>query len=469
MYFDQFYLACLAHASYMIGSEGIAAVVDPQRDVEIYIEEARKQDLRIAHVIETHLHADFVSGHRELAARTGATIHVGEKAGALYPHHDVKDGDEVRFGRVVLRFLETPGHTLESICILITDLDRSAEPYAVLTGDTLFIGDVGRPDLSPDQTPQQLAALLYASLHEKLLRLPDSVEVHPAHGAGSLCGRNISQERSSTIGKERKTNYALKPMSRDEFVHLLTSELPPRPEYFLRDAEINRGGAVPIDNLAPLKALTPQEVLQSQAGGAAVLDTCPATLFGAAHIPGAIHIALTGQFASWAGIVIGLDQPIVIVAEDPQQAEASRIRLSRVGIEKVAGYLDGGMLAWDRAGLPNEQVPQISVLDLYQQISQHPDSLQILDVRKKPEWESGNIEGARLKPLDRLRTMLADLDPHKPTAVHCKSGYRSSIATSLLQRAGFTSVMNVTGGFDAWRAQNLPIVDPAQPAHTAAG
>jgi glyoxylase-like metal-dependent hydrolase (beta-lactamase superfamily II)/rhodanese-related sulfurtransferase len=469
MYFDQFYLACLAHASYMIGSEGVAAVIDPQRDVEIYIEEAKKQGLQIAHIIETHLHADFVSGHRELAALTGATIHVGEKAGALYPHHDVKDGDEVRFGQVVLHFLETPGHTLESICIVVTDLERSPEPYAVMTGDTLFIGDVGRPDLSPDLTPQQLAGMLYDSLHQKLLRLPDSVEVYPAHGAGSLCGRNISQERSSTIGKERKTNYALKPMSRDEFVQLLTSELPPRPEYFLRDAEINRGGASPIENLAPLKALTPQEVLQIQASGAVVLDTRPATLFGAAHIPGAIHIALTGQFASWAGIVIGLDQPIVIVAEEPQQAEESRIRLSRVGIEKVAGYLEGSELAWDRAGLPHDQVPQISVLDLYQQISEHPDSLQILDVRKKPEWESGHIEGAQLKPLDRLQTMLAGLDPQKPTAVHCKSGYRSSIATSLLQRAGFSNVMNVVGGFDAWLAQKLPTGDPAQPAHTTAG
>ena len=200
-----------------------------------------------------------------------------------------------------------------------------------------------------------------------------------------------------------------------------------------------------------------------------MLDTRPATLFGAAHIPGAIHIALTGQFASWAGIVIGLDQPIVIVAEEPQQAEESRIRLSRVGIEKVAGYLEGSELAWDRAGLPHDQVPQISVLDLYQQISEHPDSLQILDVRKKPEWESGHIEGAQLKPLDRLRTMLAGLDPQKPTAVHCKSGYRSSIATSLLQRAGFSNVMNVVGGFDAWLAQKLPTGDPAQPAHTTAG
>jgi hydroxyacylglutathione hydrolase len=464
MYFEQFYLACLAHASYMVASEGIAAVVDPQRDVEIYLEEASKQGFRIAHIIETHLHADFVSGHRELAARTGATIHVGAKAGALYPHHAVKEGDEICFGRAVVRFLETPGHTPESLCVLVTDLDRSAEPWAVLTGDTLFIGDVGRPDLSPDHTPQQLAGLLYDSLHNKLLKLPDSVEVYPAHGAGSLCGRNISQERRSTIGQERARNYALKPMRRDEFVSLLTEDLPPRPEYFLRDAEINRGGAAPLKDLPPLPALSPQEVARHQASGAVVLDTRTAAQFGAGHVPNAIHIALSGQYASWAGIVIGLDQPIVLVAEDPQQVEESRIRLARVGIEKIAGQLEGGVLAWERAGLPLDQVPQISVLDLYQQISEQPESLQIVDVRKPAEWETGHIQGARLKPLDRLRTMLEDLDPHQPVAVHCKSGYRSSIASSLLQRAGFHQVFNVVGGFDAWQAQKLPFAGPAEQA-----
>jgi glyoxylase-like metal-dependent hydrolase (beta-lactamase superfamily II) len=229
MYFQQFYLACLAQASYILGSEGIATVVDPQRDVDIYLDDAAKQGLRIAHIIETHLHADFVSGHLELAERTGATIYVGAKAGALYPHHDVKEGDEIRFGKVVLRFLETPGHTPESLCVLVTDLDRGPEPWAVLTGDTLFIGDVGRPDLSPQHTPQQLGGLLYDSLHNKLMRLPDTVEVYPAQGAGSLCGRNISPERQSTIGKERALNYALRPMSLEEFVRMLTADLPPRP------------------------------------------------------------------------------------------------------------------------------------------------------------------------------------------------------------------------------------------------
>ena len=467
MYFEQFYLACLAHASYMLGSEGIAAVVDPQRDVEIYLEEAARQGLRIAHVIETHLHADFVSGHRELAARTGATIYLGAKAGAKFPHRGVADGDEIRFGRCALRFLETPGHTPESICVLVTDLDRSPEPWAVLTGDTLFIGDVGRPDLSPEHTPQQLAGLLFDSLHRKLLALPDTVEVYPAHGAGSLCGRNISPERRSTIGKERAFNYALRPTTHEEFIRLLTAELPERPEYFVLDAEINRAGAAPLDELPELPALGPEQVLEKQLAGAVVLDTRPAAQFGAGHVPGAIHIALSGQYASWAGTLIGLDRPIVLVAEDPERLQESRMRLARVGIENVEGYLEGGVLAWERA-LRLSQVPQISVLDLYQQLCDQPHEIQVVDVRRPAEWEAGHIEQAALKPLNKLTTLLADLDPSRPIAVHCKSGYRSSIATSLLERAGYPSVMNVVGGFDAWQTQKLPVALPKHAERPAA-
>ncbi|MBI3681310.1 MAG: MBL fold metallo-hydrolase, partial [Acidobacteria bacterium] len=238
MLFEQYYLSCLAHGSYLIGSEGEAAVVDPQRDIEIYLDAAREHGLRIRHVIETHLHADFVSGHHELAGRTGAAIYLGPGSDAAFPHVAVKDGDEVRFGRCILRFFETPGHTLESITVLVTDLDRSPEPFAALTGDTLFVGDVGRPDLSPTHTPQQLAALLYRSLFEKLLKLPDQVQVFPAHGAGSLCGRQMSSERFSTIGKERASNPMLRVASEEEFVARMTADLPPRPEYFFRDVEL---------------------------------------------------------------------------------------------------------------------------------------------------------------------------------------------------------------------------------------
>jgi len=457
MYFQQFYLSCLAHASYMIGSEGIAAVVDPQRDVEIYLEEARHQGLKIVYVIETHLHADFVSGHKELAERTGATICVGAKAGAKFPHRAMKEGDEIRFGTCALKFIETPGHTPESMCVLVTDTERGAEPWAVLTGDTLFIGDVGRPDLSPEHTPQQLAALLYDSLHEKLLKLPDTVEVYPAHGAGSLCGRNISPERQSTIGKERAFNYALQPMSRDEFVRMLTAELPERPGYFALDAQINREGAEPLGELPPLAGWSADEVARRQEAGAVVLDTRPTAQFGAGHVPGSIHIGLGGQYASWAGILIGLDREIVLVAEDPERLAESRMRLTRVGIEKVVGHLDGGVLAWEKSGRRLAEVPQISVVQLAEQLRARPGEIQVVDARKPGEWDAGHIEQSVLKPLSELTLRTADLDPKKPIAVHCKSGYRSSIATSLLKRAGFREVMNVVGGFDAWAAQKLPV------------
>jgi hydroxyacylglutathione hydrolase len=276
MYFQQFYLTCLSHASYLLGSEGVACVVDPQRDVSIYLDEARTQGLKIQHIIETHLHADFVSGHVELAAKTGAKIYLGAAANAPLQHVPVHDGDEIRFGHVILRFLETPGHTVESVSVVATDLDRSEKPWAVLTGDTLFIGDVGRPDLSGDKTPQQLAAMLYDSLHQKLVPLGDDVEVYPAHGAGSLCGKQMRPERQSTIGKERALNYALRAASKEEFVRLLTADLPDRPEYFAQDAEINRTGAIPLEFLLEMDALTPPQLLGQQSAGDFVLDTRPA-------------------------------------------------------------------------------------------------------------------------------------------------------------------------------------------------
>jgi rhodanese-related sulfurtransferase/glyoxylase-like metal-dependent hydrolase (beta-lactamase superfamily II) len=460
MYFEQFYLGCLAHASYMAGSAGVAAVVDPQRDVEVYLEAARQNGLRIAYVIETHLHADFVSGHRELAARTGAKIYVGARAGAQFPHVAVHEGDEIRFGQCHMRFLETPGHTVESICVLVADLDRSAEPFAVLTGDTLFIGDVGRPDLSPGHTPQQLASLLYDSLHRKLLSLPDDLRVYPAHGAGSLCGRQMSNERSSTIGEQRAKNYALQAASRDEFVHLLTDTLPERPAYFARDAEINRAGAGALEDLPSLLDLTPDEILRTQQSGAIVLDTRPEAEFGAGHIPGSINIPLAGQFASWAGALLGLETDLLLIAEDPDRAAESRMRLARVGIERVAGYLAGGIAAWERANQPVERLPHITVQDL-DSLQRDEADLQIADVRRPAEWDEGHIAGALLLPLNRIAAEMGRLDPARPVAVHCKGGYRSAIAASLLRRAGFGQVVNVTGGFDAWKAAGLPVAQPA--------
>jgi hydroxyacylglutathione hydrolase len=453
MYFQQFYLGCLSHASYLIGSGGVAAVVDPQRDAGIYIEDAVRNHLKIEHVIETHLHADFISGHRELAALTGAKIYLGARAGAQFPHVPVRDGDEIRFGNCILRFLETPGHTLESISILVTDTERSPDPYAVLTGDTLFIGDVGRPDLSPDHTPQQLAGLLYDSLQTKLLPLPDHVEVYPAHGAGSLCGKQLSNERSSTIGQQRTSNFALQAKSREEFVHLLTDELPERPGYFALDAEINRSGPAPLADLEPPPALLARTVAERSREGVVVLDTRPAGQFGGAHVPGAIQIGLTGQFASWAGRLIPLEQKIILVAEDHDTMLEARVRLARVGMENVIGYLEEGMASWFREGLPVEQIPQITVQDLHRELG----TLQLIDVRQPGEWEQGHIAGALHKPLPKLAQSLDGLHRDQPVAVHCKSGYRSSIGTSILQREGFAHVMNVIGGFDAWKSLGLPV------------
>ena len=434
MYFEQFYLGCLAHASYLFGSEGEAVVVDPQRDIEIYLEAAQKQQLRIRHIFETHLHADFVSGHNELAARTGATIYIGEVAGATFPHVAVGDGFELRVGKLRIDVLSTPGHTPESICLVLTDEEKSLAPWAALTGDTLFIGDVGRPDLSTTHTPQQLAGLLYDSLHNKLLSLPNEVQVYPAHGAGSLCGRNMRAERSSTIGTERLTNYALQIKSRDEFVRQLTTNLPARPDYFLEDAAINRAGATSLADLPELVPIPATELKELLECGASALDVRPAEQFAAAHVPGSINIALSGQFASWAGAVLGTTAHPVLIGETPEQISEARMRLARVGIEDLPGYLEGGIEGWKRTGFPLAQVQQITVQELSSRLQS--GGLQALDVRREGEWQAGRISEADWYPLDRFKAALPHLDQNASVAVHCKSGYRSMIACSLLQRTG---------------------------------
>lgn len=453
MYFKQFYLGCLAHASYLIGSRGEAAVVDPQRDVDQYLDEARANNLQIKYVIETHLHADFVSGHRELADRAGAEIVFGEKAAASFPHRAVKDGDEIRLGDVVLRVMETPGHTPESVSILVIDTAESSEPQKVLTGDTLFIGDVGRPDLAGAKgyTPQMMAEMMYESLHEKLLKLSDDVEVYPAHGAGSMCGRNISKETSSTIGEQRKFNYALKPMSKEEFVRLMTTDMPPAPAYFSADAEINRAGAPALDAISQPTPLSPEEFGQLSESGHTVLDVRSAGDFGQGHVPGAINIGLGGQFAIWAGSLIPMTSPLLLVAESEEKMQEAVMRLARVGIESVQGYLAGGMLAWHEAGKPVSTVEQITVADLNELIESDTE-LQVVDVRRPAEYDGGHVPKATPAPLSVLRENVPamSLDPAKPTAVICAGGYRSSAATSILEQQGFTDLRNVVGGTSAW-------------------
>ena len=455
MYFEQFYLGCLAHASYFLASEGEAVVVDPQRDVDIYMRAAEQHGVKIRHIFETHLHADFVSGHKELAARTGAAIYIGAKAEARFPHVDVSGGFELRFGKARIKVLETPGHTPESVCLVISDEEKSAQPWAVLTGDTLFLGDVGRPDLSKSHTPTELAGMLYDSLHQKLLTLADDVLVYPAHGAGSLCGRNMRAERSSTIGTERLTNYALQIKSREEFIRQLTSNLPTRPEYFLQDAQINREGAAALSELPMPEALSASQVKTLLEEGWVVLDVRSGDQFAGGHLPGSINIALSGQFASWAGTLLGLSSKPVLIAETADQIAEARMRLARVGIENVTGYLENGVAGWKEAGFPLTETPKITVEELHRRLGSQ--RLEVLDVRREPEWQAGHIEGAVWWPLDNFKVSPPEIAREGMIAVHCKGGYRSMIACSLLQRAGYSHVIDVTGGFDAWQQAKLPI------------
>ncbi len=455
MYFEQFYLGCLAHASYMLGSAGEAVVVDPQRDVEIYLNAARVHGLAIRHIFETHLHADFVSGHRELAARTGAQIYIGAEAHASFPHVAVQDGFQLQVGKIRITAWATPGHTPESMCFVVTDEEKSAKPWAVLTGDTLFLGDVGRPDLSKRYTPAQLARMLFDSLHKKVLQLPDNALVYPAHGAGSLCGRNMRAERVSTIGTERLTNYALQIKNREEFIKQLTSNLPARPEYFLQDAEMNRTGAAALSELQELTAIETLELQTILAEGGLALDVRGGDEYAAAHVPGSLNIALSGQFASWAGALLGLDARPVLISESPEKVAEARMRLARVGLEGVRGYLNGGIDGWRAAGFAIATLRQITVHDLNCELLS--PAMQVLDVRRESEWEAGHIQGAVWWPLDNFRVAPPEIDRDARVAVHCKSGYRSMIACSLLQRAGFQNVINVTGGFDAWLQAKLPV------------
>ena len=464
MYFKQFYLGCLAQASYLIGSEGEAAVVDPQRDVDQYVDEAKAQGLQIKYVIETHLHADFVSGHRELAERTGAQIVFSKHAGATFPHRPVSEGEELQVGKAVLRIMETPGHTPESISILVSDSADRAQPQRLLTGDTLFVGDVGRPDLAGGKgyTPAMMAELMYDTLHEKLLKLPDEVEVYPAHGAGSMCGKNMSKETSSTIGQQRKFNYALQPMSKAEFVRMMTTDLPAAPEYFAKDAEINRGGAGALSALSKVQPLTAEFLRELMSDGNSlrhvVLDVRSAADFGAGHVPGSINVGLGGQFAIWSASLIPMEVPLVIVAETEEKVAEARMRLARVGLENVKGYLQGGLESWRAAGYEIATVPQISVDQLHE-LLQREDDLQVIDVRRPAEYESGHVGPAVTAPLGELQKTISGLGvvPTQKTAVICAGGYRSSAATSILEQQGFTNLLNVTGGTGAWIKAGYPV------------
>ena len=458
----QFYLNCLAHASYLIGDEETrtAAVVDPQRDIERYLEFAVENKLQIKHVILTHLHADFIAGHLELRDRAGATIYLGAKAQAEYRFTPLAEGSVIEFGRVRLKALETPGHTPESISMLVYDLDRSSvEPYAVLTGDTLFIGDVGRPDLraSLGWSATDLGGLLYDSLQSKLLPLPDASLVYPAHGAGSLCGRAISKETVSTIGDQRRLNYALQPMSKKAFIELVTTDQPEAPPYFVYDAVLNSKERPTLDESLErnLKPLALDGVLELQKEGAQILDTRDADEFGAAHLAGSINIGLGGQYATWAGTMLNREHPIVIVAA-PGRENESAVRLGRIGFDNVAGYLQNGLqsleLRPDLVVFIERLSPQFAA-DLF--ASNQPPLA--IDVRAPREREQRHIEGSLSMPLNHLARDLKALPRDRPLLVYCAGGYRSSIAASLLKASGFDSVCEIAGGLVAWESANLPV------------
>jgi hydroxyacylglutathione hydrolase len=454
----QYYLGCLAHASYLIADEasGQAAVVDPQRDVEQYLDDAERLGCRIAHVFLTHFHADFVAGHLELRERASAEIHLGARAQAEYPFVAMADGAIVQLGAVRLTVLETPGHSPESISILVNDPEHGVdEPYAVLTGDTLFIGDVGRPDLrgALGWSADELGSMLYDSLHDKLALLPDNTLVYPAHGAGSLCGKNLSTETVSSIGIQRAYNYALAPMSRERFIETVTTDLPDAPAYFTYDAVLNARERPTLDQALEreLRPLAAQQALELAADGAQLLDTREPAKFDAAHLRGSVNVGLSGSYATWCGTLLDPERAIVLIAEPGREVEAAT-RLGRIAFDTVAGYVAGGMQSLvDRPELV-DRIERITAGSLAERLAGPAPPL-LIDVRAPGEWRERRIEVAVNVPLSRLPDHMETLPRDRPIIVYCASGYRSAIAASILRRDGHLDVADLVGGMPAWESQ----------------
>jgi rhodanese-related sulfurtransferase/glyoxylase-like metal-dependent hydrolase (beta-lactamase superfamily II) len=459
----QYYLGCLAHASYLLGDEatGTGIVVDPQRDIQQYLAESQALGLQIRHVFLTHFHADFVAGHLELRDRCGAAIHLGSRAKAEYAFVAMKDKDVLEFPGLRLQVLETPGHTIESISILVFDLKKDARrPYAVLTGDTLFIGDVGRPDLraSLGWTANELGSYLYDSLHRQLMPLQDETLIYPAHGAGSLCGKNLSSDTVSSLGDQRRLNYALQPMTKEKFIELVTADQPDAPAYFTYDAVLNTRERTTLDaNLERvLQPIDIEEVLRLGDGGCQILDVREPAEYAKGHLAGSINIGLGGQYATWAGTILEREKPIVIIAEPGREQEAA-LRLGRIGFDHVKGYLREGMEALaGRADLvwPTERA---SVLVLEEEL-RGPGPPLVMDVRNPREWTAKRIAGSVNLPLGRLRERMEEVPRDRRVVVHCAGGYRSSIAASILHQYGITNLVEMAGGLAAWDAAKLPVV-----------
>ena len=452
MYIEQLYTNCLAEAAYYIESDGEAAIIDPLRETDPYIELANKRGAQIKYVFETHFHADFVSGHIDLAEQVGASIIFGPKAETKYDAVCAKDGQEFRIGKIKIRVLHTPGHTPESSCFLV--LDENGKEYAVFTGDTLFVGDVGRPDLLDGVlTQEELASMMYDSLNKKIKTLPDHTIVYPAHGPGSACGKNIGKETQSTIGEQKKFNYALKDQTREHFIAQLTDGILPPPQYFFEDARINKDGYDPIDLVIRenKKPLSLDQFKAEVKKGSVILDTRPADDFEKGFIPDAVNIGLNGQFAVWVGTLLDIHQSLVLITEPGKESEAV-LRLARIGYEKVAGYLAGGIQKWD-GKLSTVKSIQAEELKLVM-----AKGAVVLDVRKPGEWNISHLKAAQFVPLGDMPSNLEALDKNKPYIVHCGGGYRSMTAISLMKRKGFTNLINVYGGFGAMVSAGLEIV-----------
>lgn len=462
MYIEQLYTNCLAEAAYWIESEGEAAVIDPIRETEPYLKKAAERGVTIKYVFETHFHADFVSGHIDLAKATGATIVYGPGADTNYAVHNAQDGEEFQLGKLTFKVLHTPGHTPESSCYLL--LDENKKPHAVFTGDTLFVGDVGRPDLLDGKmTKEELASMMFDSLNNKLKPLPDDVIVYPAHGPGSSCGKNIGKETWSTIGEQKKKNYAMLHTDRNEFILDVTDGLSAPPQYFFKDAMINKHGYENIEHVLErnVKALSAEKAKAEIENGALVLDTRAVEDFEKGFIPGALFIGLDGTFAIWVGTLVDINVPLLVVAAPGKEHEAI-LRLARVGYEKVVGFLDGGIDAWKNAGFPIDTITSVEPSEFAADIKSGKSNREIIDVRRPGEYETGHVKGSDLLCLTNFSNPknLEQLSPEKPYYLHCAGGYRSVIATSILKAKGFTNILNVHKGWAGIKSQDLPLELP---------
>ncbi len=460
MIIQQYFVNGLAHCSYLLGGSKTCAVIDPRRDIQIYLDTAKAMGLKVSHILETHLHADFISGHLDLAEKTGAKIYVPKSGKCTFDHVALSEGDTFEIEDMELKVLETPGHTPEHICYVVMDHSRGEDPVALFSGDTLFVGDVGRPDLFPN-IAKELASKLYDSLHQKLIKLPDFCELYPAHGAGSLCGRAMSAKRTSTIGYEKKYNYAFQIKDKAKFIESLTTEMPEAPDHFSRCSDVNRKGPTLVRNLPTCLPIEPSPFSKKiQDKNTVILDIRPYEAFGGQHIKGSYHIDFGGNFATFAGWVIPPDVNILLVTESSDQTEEAVIWLRRVGLDRAIGFLEGGMYEWAKAGLSTEHVPQVSSEELHQRMTRGP-GVTLVDVRAKREYMTGHIESTINIPAPDLRKRYKELDSKVPTVVICNTGHRSSLGASLLKQNGFKDVSNLAGGMTGYNVAGYGMECPA--------